>query len=294
MLRKISFKLLHSLLGSLLKASQSKSSILTNGTSPSQFYPAQQQLQQQQQQQQQQQPSYKVPAIPPTSSNGYSAPLYAQKPDSPAEDTHDPSLSNEFMSRGVVGLKNLGNTCFMNSVLQCLSNTRCLLEYCLTNSYKGDLNTSMSVMKGSLFSSYASLVKQMWSGGSIVSLQDFKSQLARFAPRFVGYQQQDAEEFLSYLIKGLHEDVNLIRKRPSPFRFDEKAWDRMSDAEKSQEHWLMNLRTDNSRISDMFVGQLKSTLKCTKCEYKSPTYELFWHLAVPIPTKVSCKQLLKT
>jgi ubiquitin C-terminal hydrolase len=39
----------------------------------------------------------------------------------------------------------------------------------------------------------------------------------------------------------------------------------------------------------MFVGQLKSTLKCTKCDYKSPTYELFWHLALPIPTKVSKK-----
>jgi len=70
----------------------------------------------------------------------------------------------------------------------------------------------------------------------------------------------------------LHEDVNLVKKKPSPFRFDEKAWDRMkyffsiknsneywifnyickylkSDAEKSKEHWDMNLRTDNSRIS---------------------------------------------
>jgi len=36
----------------------------------------------------------------------------------------------------------------------------------------------------------------------------------------------------------------------------------------------------------MFVGQLKSTLKCTKCDYKSPTFELFWHLAVPIPKQV--------
>ena len=127
----------------------------------------------------------------------------------------------------MVGLKNLGNTCFMNCVLQCLNNTQCLLEYCLANKYQNELNTTMSVMKGSLFNSFGSLVKQMWSGGAIVSLQDFKNQLARFAPRFVGYAQQDSEEFLSYLIKGLHEDVNLVRKRPSPFRFDEKAWDRM-------------------------------------------------------------------
>jgi ubiquitin carboxyl-terminal hydrolase 2/21 len=116
----------------------------------------------------------------------------------------------------------------MNSILQCLSNTKCLLEYCLQNSYQSELNTTLSVMKGSLFNSYASLIKQMWShgGGSLISPQDFKSQIARFAPRFVGYAQQDAE-FLYYLLKGLHEDVNLIKKKPPPFIFDEKAWDRM-------------------------------------------------------------------
>lgn len=78
----------------------------------------------------------------------------------------------------------------------------------------------------------------------------------------------------------------------------------------------MNLRTDHSRISgtyfksyqiliqsefiyinlffcciEIFCGQLKSTLKCTKCNYKSPTFELFWHLAVPIPTKGSVVKL---
>jgi ubiquitin C-terminal hydrolase len=94
-------------------------------------------------------------------------------------------------------------------------------------------------------------------------------------------------EFLYYLLKGLHEEVNLVKKKPSPIKFDEKAWDRMSEHEKAEEHWSLNLRTDHSRISEMFVGQLKSTLKCTKCDYKSPTFELFWHLAVPIPTRLN-------
>lgn len=60
-------------------------------------------------------------------------------------------------------------------------------------------------------------------------------------------------EFLTYLLKGLHEDVNLVTKKPSPFRFDEKAWDRMNDFEKSEEHWRMNLRTDNSRITGKLI-----------------------------------------
>ena len=81
----------------------------------------------------------------------------------------------------------------MNSILQCLSNTRCLLEYCLSGSYNNDINTTMSVMKGALFNSYASLIKKMWKNEDIISPKEFKDQIARFAPRFVGYAQQDAE-----------------------------------------------------------------------------------------------------
>ena len=150
----------------------------------------------------------------------------------------------------------------MNSILQCLSNTRFLTEYCLQESDVDDLNKTLSVMKGSLFCSYASLIKLMWKqqqqyqdnlSAPVVSPQDFKSQIARFAPRFLGYAQQDAEEFLYYLLKGLHEDVNLIKKKPTNLKpFDEAAWDRMSVKEKSDEHWLNNLRIERSHISGIY------------------------------------------
>ena len=63
----------------------------------------------------------------------------------------------------------------------------------MTDSYKKDINTTLSVMKGSLFNSYASLIKLMWKNENIVSPTEFKNQIAKFAPRFVGYAQQDAE-----------------------------------------------------------------------------------------------------
>jgi ubiquitin carboxyl-terminal hydrolase 2 len=88
----------------------------------------------------------------------------------------------------------------MNTILQSLSNTKYLLEYCLRNKYSEDINTTMSVMKGSLFKSYATLIKLMWKSDkySVINPQDFKSQIARFAPRFVGYSQQDSEGDLSF------------------------------------------------------------------------------------------------
>jgi hypothetical protein len=149
------------------------------------------------------------------------------KPLNDSDSTFD-SNTNYSDTRGLCGLRNLGNTCFMNSIIQCLSNTKFLLEYCLNGKYEDDINTSLSLMKGSLFRSYASLIKKMWKANEdIVNPQEFKSQIAKFAPRFVGYAQQDAEEFLSYLLKGLHEDVNWIKKKPLPIKFDENAWDKM-------------------------------------------------------------------
>lgn len=81
----------------------------------------------------------------------------------------------------------------MNSIFQCLSNTRLLLEYCLRGTYVNDLNSTLSVMKGSLFKSYANLIKSMWKNNDKVVPSDMYYQITRFAPKFKGYAQHDAE-----------------------------------------------------------------------------------------------------
>ena len=66
---------------------------------------------------------------------------------------------------GKTGLQNLGNTCFMNSGLQCLSHSTQLTQFFLTNKFKKDINEDNPLgTGGSLARKYANFLKNMWHG----------------------------------------------------------------------------------------------------------------------------------
>ncbi|XP_054007216.1 ubiquitin carboxyl-terminal hydrolase Usp2-like isoform X3 [Hylaeus anthracinus] len=186
---------------------------------------------------------------------------------------------------GLNGLRNIGNTCFMNSVIQCLSNTRPLLEYLLNEQYLADINTTTSSMKGALIKAFSQVIHELWEvgGDHVVNTTALKSQIQRFAPRFMGYSQQDAQEFLRYLLEGLHEDVNRVTVKPQPIHTD--IPEMYTDSQKAVESWKRYLRSEDSMIVDVFVGQLRSSLRCTSCDHVSVTLDPFWDLSLPIPAR---------
>jgi len=69
-------------------------------------------------------------------------------------------------NKGLCGLSNLGNTCFMNSALQCISNTTELTKYFLYGIYKDEVNYKNALgTQGRLVAAYAQLMKEMWIEG---------------------------------------------------------------------------------------------------------------------------------
>ena len=167
---------------------------------------------------------------------------------------------------GFSGLRNLGNTCFMNSILQCVTATTPLTRYFLGGHHRRHIAKSNPLSSGGrVVESFTKILQEMVSGESTVCVPtQFKNVIGEMHPVFGGNEQQDSQEFLSFILDQLHEDLNIAR-RPFPENGPEIDSEDYSDREllkmESQKYFARNW----SIIIDMFQGILKSRLQCLKC-----------------------------
>ncbi|XP_063517197.1 ubiquitin carboxyl-terminal hydrolase 19 isoform X46 [Pongo pygmaeus] len=185
---------------------------------------------------------------------------------------------------GFTGLVNLGNTCFMNSVIQSLSNTRELRDFFHDRSFEAEINYNNPLGTGGrLAIGFAVLLRALWKGTHhAFQPSKLKAIVASKASQFTGYAQHDAQEFMAFLLDGLHEDLNRIQNKPYTETVDS---DGRPDEVVAEEAWQRHKMRNDSFIVDLFQGQYKSKLVCPVCAKVSITFDPFLYLPVPLPQK---------
>ncbi|KAL6115838.1 usp16 [Pungitius sinensis] len=196
----------------------------------------------------------------------------------------------------VKGLSNLGNTCFFNAVIQNLSQTHILRQ---TLNKVTEENISLNIKPVSS-SDLAPILTQLGQPGSltmamchllneiqeskkgVVTPRELFTQVCKKAARFKGFQQQDSQELLRYLLDGMRAEES----RRVSSGISEALKESRNGADGEQLKTLIKEYEKNgcpkNFVDQVFGGEMTSTVMCQQCKTVSVVTEMFLDLSLPV------------
>ena len=196
---------------------------------------------------------------------------------------HELMLEKErYLKRGLCGLVNLGNKCFLNSIIQCLSNTLKLTDFFLTNKHIDEQCDQPKRRSDEFFLvvSYVNLLSNIWEANQLIKPKSFVENLSRRVKKYFTLQQQDSHECLLFLLDILHNglsyEIDVEIKGEVKDRTDQLM-------KKSLESWKSFYESNYSFIIECFNGLTYSEISCKHCKATDNLFEPYNCLSVDVP-----------
>jgi len=179
---------------------------------------------------------------------------------------------NEPISNGLKGLSNLGNTCYLNSIVQCLSQTLKLTEHLIVGQSTHCLINNSRESKIGLVISYIRLLSQLWYNNTKVDHQYLKNFVQSFLKHFsqgVHFRQNDAHETLLFILDTIH---TLLSKKVTYKITGRVESDIDNYMLQSIKEWKEHYKNTHSYIIDLFGGQEQLKIQCLNCNKVTKRY----------------------
>ncbi|XP_022749360.1 ubiquitin carboxyl-terminal hydrolase 25-like [Durio zibethinus] len=194
--------------------------------------------------------------------------------------TWQPSLLSEKRKKGPpLGLRNLGNSCYLNSVLQCLTYTPPLANFCLRSQHSSFCDASASkkprdcpfcILEGWI-------TRSLTLDLTLDAPSKIQSCLKIFAEHFRFGRQEDAHEFLRYVIDACHNTCLRLKKL------------RRNGSEGGGGGEAVN---GNTIVKEIFGGALQSQVKCLGCGGESNRVDEIMDISLDILNSGSLKEAM--
>lgn len=172
---------------------------------------------------------------------------------------------------GLSTLENLVNTCFFNTVVQCLCHTQGMSKFILTGKYS---------RKNRLWKEFTDLVKTMWHDNYKISPKTMYTAFA-FAFGKTNQNQEDFHEILVFILNHFHDALkyNVVYQ-------DFNKGDLINKSIKS-----LNDTTQMSIVADLFQGQLHQRTQCTECKTVTDRFDSFFDIVLPLEKSTDYKNI---
>ena len=183
------------------------------------------------------------------------------------------------------GLANIGNTCYMNSILQSFAHSPLINWYFTGESYADIKRRHGLHPKWKIVEEVENLLNELRASRELKIRPDrFYVEVTKVHQEFQGFEQHDSHEFLGILLNSLHEDLKFSSSNVSQ-TITLKGVSNEEERNVSQQQWEQYRGMYGSVISAICGGQTRNCLTCKNCNDKNTIFEVFTDFSIPIPIK---------